>query len=109
MFPWFISPWGAARVSLEAQRLLVFPFLAFTLGQERRKEGGSTEVHRVDQTVVGSLEPETSARSMATELPKTGPIPKTTRVIAQPIGVKARSPKNAKDTTSRRKHKGRRK
>jgi hypothetical protein len=104
-----ISPWGAARVSLEVQRLLAFPFLGFTLGQERQKEGRSARALRVDQTVVGSLEPEMSARSMATGVLKTGPTRKATGVIAQPIGVKARSPKNVKEKTSRRKHKGRRK
>jgi hypothetical protein len=107
MLPWFISPWEAARVSLEVQRFLALPFLGFTLGQERQKEGRSARAHGVDQTV-GSLEPEMSARSMATGIPKTGPTRKATGVIARPIG-KARSPKNVKEKTSRRNHKGRRK
>jgi hypothetical protein len=109
MFPWFISPWEAARVSLEAQRLLAFPFLGFTLGQGRRRKSRPTEVHLADQTVVGSLEPEMSATSVETGLSKTRPTRKATGAIAQPIGVKTRSPKNVKNKTSRRKHKGRRK
>jgi hypothetical protein len=109
MFPWFISPWEAARVSLEAQRLLAFPFLGFTLGQGRRRKGRPTEAHLVDQSVVGSLEPEMSATSVATGLSKTRPTRKATGAIAQPIGVKARSRKNVKDKTARRKHRGRRK
>ena len=109
MFPWFISPWEAARVSLEAQRLLAFPFLGFTLGQGRRRKSRPTEAHLADQTVVGSLEPEMSATSVETGLSKTRPTRKATGAIAQPIGVKARSRKNVKDKTSRRKHRGRRK
>ena len=109
MFPWFISPWEAARVSLEAQRLLAFPFLGFTLGQGRRRKGRPIEAHLVDQSVVGSLEPEMSATSVATGLSKTRPTRKATGAIAQPIGVKARSRKNVKDRTARRKHGGRRK
>jgi hypothetical protein len=68
-----------------------------------------TEAHLADQTVVGSLEPEMSATSVATGLSKTRATRKATGAISQPIGVKARSPKNVKDKISRRKHKGRRK
>jgi hypothetical protein len=33
MFPWFISPWEAARLSFEAQRAMMsFPWLYFALG-----------------------------------------------------------------------------
>jgi hypothetical protein len=33
MFPWFISPWEAARLSFEAQRAMMsFPWLCFALG-----------------------------------------------------------------------------
>jgi hypothetical protein len=107
MFPWFISPWEAARVSLEAQRLLAFPFLGFTLDQGRRRKGRPTEADLVDQSLVGSLEPEMSATSEATGLSKTRPTRKATGAIAQP--VKARSRKHVKDKTARRKHRGRRK
>jgi hypothetical protein len=38
MSPWFISPWEAVRVSLEAQRLIVLQFFPFAPRQEQRRQ-----------------------------------------------------------------------
>jgi hypothetical protein len=115
MFPWFISPWEAARISLEAQCLLAFPFFGFISGQERRKKSASAGARRANQTAAGSLDSQMSAGPMAAGLPKMAPVSQATAKtaptrqatggIVESIGIKA--PKNTKGGTSRTKQKDR--
>jgi hypothetical protein len=113
MFSWFISPWEAARLSLEAQRLMTLHFLRFVSGPERQRQevlsdGGRALVPGlVDQSVVASAEPAISARSMATRGPKTVSIRKAMGAIRTPGGIKERSHSKVKGKRSRRKGKSR--
>jgi hypothetical protein len=59
MVSWFISPWEAARFSMEAQRLIALQLfgLAFPKGQSNeqpREERGSGEVPRRASTIASS-------------------------------------------------------
>jgi hypothetical protein len=90
MFAWFISPWEAARLSLEAQRLMVFPFLYFASGQQRRRQVLSDREQTlvpplVDQSVVDRVQPAIPTRSMATGRRKTVPARKAREVIRKPM------------------------
>jgi hypothetical protein len=107
MFSWF-SPWQAARLSLEAQRILTFNFLRFVSGQERQRQevlsDGGQAPRLVDQSVVASMAPARPTSSMATGRRKTLPVRKAMGVSRKPI-----SPSKVKDKSSRRKAKSRRK
>jgi len=107
MISWFISPWEAVRLSLEAQRVMAFHFLRFASGQERPIQkasvGGQALVPRlVDQSVVASVEPATRARSMVTGVSKTVPARKAMGVIRRPISVS-----KVKDKRTKKKGKNR--
>jgi hypothetical protein len=110
MFSWFISPWEAARLSLEAQRLMTLRFLRFVSGPERQRkevlsDGGRALVPGlVDQNVGASVAPAILTRSMATGRRKAVPVRKAMEVIRKPI-----SASKVKDKSSRRKAKSRRK
>jgi hypothetical protein len=113
---WFISPWIAARLSLEAQRDMAFNFLRLASGQPRRRlasgqprrqevpSDGGPAPRLVDQRAVASVEPAIPARSMATGRPKAVPARKAMRVVSKPI-----SASKVKDKRSTRKGKSRRK
>jgi hypothetical protein len=104
MFSWFISPWDAARFSLEAQRDMAFYFLRFAPGQRRRQELPSDRRQAprlVEQSVVASVEPAIPAKSMANGGPKTVPARKA-RVVRKPMSVS-----KVKDKKSTRKGKSR--
>jgi len=106
MLLWFISPWEAARLSLEAQLAIVLHFLHFASGQERERQevlsdGGALVPGLVDQSVGASAEPAISARSMATRRPKTVPVRKAIGVRT-PVGTKERSHSKVKGKRSKR-------
>jgi hypothetical protein len=93
MFPWFISPWEAARLSFEAQRVMMsLPWLFFASG--RRQEG------RWDGQKAPFLAPPLSATPTATPRPNAIPARQAVESIKAP--VKAR---REKDKRSRRKGK----
>jgi hypothetical protein len=114
MFLWFISPWEAARLSLEAQRVMAFQFLGFASGQDRQRQevlsdGGKALVHDVvDPSVVASVTPAASAGSMAIGRRKAVGVRKAMAVVRTPVGIKERSHKKMKGKGSRRKDKSRR-
>jgi hypothetical protein len=93
---WFISPWEAARRSLEAQRqLMAFPWIFLAPG--RRYQGladGSQDL---------SEAPPTPARSMATAGPAAVPARRAMESIKGPVGARG------KDNRSKRKNKSRKK
>jgi hypothetical protein len=99
MFSWFISPWEAARLTLEAQRVMVLHFLCFASGQEQLRQEVS-----YDGGKAPSAEPPIPARSMATGRPQTVPIRKAMEIINEP-----NSASKVKDKRPRRKNKTRRK
>jgi hypothetical protein len=106
MFSWFISPWIAARLLLEAQRDMAFNFLRLVSGQPRHQEvpsDGGPAPRLVDQRAVASVEPAISARSMATGRPKAAPARRAMGVVSKPI-----SASKVKDERSTRKGKSRR-
>jgi hypothetical protein len=113
MFSWYISPWEAARLSLEAQRVMTFHFLRFVSGQERQRHEALSDGEQslvpgpVNQTVVASAEPATSARSMATRRLKTVPARKAMGVIRAPVGIKDRSRSKVKGKRSSKRGKSR--
>jgi hypothetical protein len=72
---WFTYPMEAARVSLEAQRLMVLSFLGLPSGQQRSEEGVS---NREEAPSVGTPAPPGQRREEvgSMEMPKAaGPIP----------------------------------
>jgi len=92
---WFISPWEAARISLEAQRRVMgLPWLYFASGrrQEVLSDGGK----------VPSVAPPVPARSVATGRPKAIRARKAMEIIKEPV-----SARRVKDKRSRRKNKTR--
>ena len=100
MISWFISPWDAARLSLEAQRAMAFQFFRFASGQEQLGQQALSDAEKVsvprqvEQSIVSSAELVIPAGSMAS--PKTVPVRNATEVIRKPIGsrkVKDRRPK----------------
>ena len=104
MFPWFISPWEATRLSLEAQRVIAFHFLHFASGQERR-QGQALVPRLVDQSLVALMEPVAPAKSMATGCPEA--VRKTAAVIGKPTSTKVHSRSKVKDKRLRSKEKSR--
>jgi hypothetical protein len=110
MSSWFISPWDAARLSLEAQRDMAFYFLRFAPGQRRRQELPSDRRQAprlVEQSVVASVEPAIPAKSMANGGPKTVPARKAMGVVRKPMSAsnKRMSARKVKDKRSTRKGK----
>jgi len=100
MMSWFISPWEAARLSLEAQRVMAFHFLRFASGQERPIQevcaGGQTLMPPlVDQSVGASTEPATRAKSMVTGVSKTLQVRKKVSVIRKPVNASKAKDKRA--------------
>jgi hypothetical protein len=92
---WFISPWEAARRSLEAQRhLMALPWI-FMAG--RRYQG------LADGKQDPSEAPPTPARSVATAGPAAVPARRAMETIKGPVGARG------KDKGSKRKNKSRKK
>jgi hypothetical protein len=72
MISWFMSPWEAARLSLEAQRVMASHFIRLASGREQPNHDVSVgEPRLVDQSVVASGEPAIRASSRRTGVPKT--------------------------------------
>jgi len=99
MFPWFISPWEVARLSLEAHRAMAFHFLSFASGQEHRRQEVLSDGGKAP-----SVDLPMPARSMATGRPKTVPSRKAMEIIKEPVGAR-----KVKDKKPRRKNKTRKK
>jgi hypothetical protein len=99
MISWFISPWEAARLSLEAQRIMAFHFFRFAFGQEqpRQTDGVTASVARkVDQSNVASMELTRPAGAMANVRPKTVPVRNATEAIGKPVGTRKVKAKRSK-------------
>ena len=93
---WFISPWEAARPSLEAQRhLMALPWIFMASG--RRYQG------LADGKQDPSEAPPTPARSMATAGPAAVPARRAMESIKGPVGTRG------KDKRPKRKNKSRKK
>jgi hypothetical protein len=108
MISWFISPWEAARLSLEAQRVMAFHFFRFACGQEPRQEalsdGEKASVPRqVDPSIVSSADLAMPAGPIGTVRPKTVPVRNATEVIRKPAGVRKVKDKRSKRKNTRRK------
>jgi hypothetical protein len=106
MFLWFISPWEAARLSLEAQRMMAFPFLGLPSGKrrQRQEDGGKAFLPGpVDASVVAAAAPAISAGPVATGRRKTVPARKAMAVIRTRVGIKERSHRKVKGKGSRKK------
>ena len=111
MFLWFISPWEAARLSLEAQRKMAFHFLGLPFGtdRQRQEDGGKAFVPGpIDPSVVAAASPAISAGPVATGRRKTVPARKAMGVIRKRVGIKERSHRKVKGKGSKRKDKSRR-
>jgi hypothetical protein len=92
---WFISPWEAARRSLEAQRqLMTLPWMFLASGRYQGLADGKNDL---------SEAPPTPERSMATAGPAAVPARRAMETIKGPVSTRA------KDKRSKRKNKGRRK
>jgi hypothetical protein len=92
---WFISPWEAARRSLEAQRqLMALPWMFLASG--RRYQG------LADRTQDASEAPPTPARAM----PTTGPAAISARramdTIKGPVGARGKGKKSKRKNKSRK-------
>jgi hypothetical protein len=93
---WLISPWEAARRSLEAQRqLMAFPWILMASGRPYQELAHDKEDF--------SEAPPTPARSMATAGPAAIPARRAMESIKGPVGARAKGKK------SRRKNKNRKK
>ena len=99
MFPWLISPWEVARLSLEAQRAMAFHFLSFAPRQEQRHQEVLSDGGKAP-----SVDLPMPARSIATGRPKTVHSRKAMEIIKEPI-----SARKMKDKKPRRKNKTRKK
>jgi hypothetical protein len=106
MFLWFIVPWEAARLSLEAQRMMAFHCLGLPSGRDRQRQedGGKAFVPGpVDASVVAAAAPAISAGPVATGRRKTVPARKAMGVIRKRVGIKERSHRKAKGKESQKK------
>src|SRR5262245_42756068 len=90
---WFMSPWEAARRSLEAhRRVMALPWLFFA--SDRLQEGLTEERQAHSET------PRAPARSMTATPPKAIPARRAMETIKGPLSVQ-----RAKHKSSRRKNK----
>jgi hypothetical protein len=93
---WFISPWEAARRSLEVQRqLMAFPW-SF-LASDRRYQG------LADGKQGLSEEPPTPARPLATTGPAAVPARRAMETIKGPVGARGKGKKSKRKNKSRKK------
>ena len=78
---WFISPWEAARRSLEAQRhLMALPWIFMASGRrDQRLADGKQDP---------SEAPPTPARSMATAGPAAVPARRAMETVKEPLGAR---------------------
>jgi hypothetical protein len=113
MFLWLISPWEAARLSLEAQRVMASHFLGLASGQDRQRQevlsdgGEALTPGLADPTIVASAATATTAVPMTTGRRKAVPVRKARGAIRTSAGTKERSHKKVKGQRTRRKGKSR--
>jgi hypothetical protein len=111
MFLWFISPWEAARLSLEAQRVMASHFLGLASFQDRQRQevlsdgGKALAPGLVDPTVVASAAPATTAVPMATGRRKAVPVRKATGGVRTSVGMKKSSHKSKRPGTRKKRQK----
>ena len=93
---WFISPWEAARRSLEAQRqLMALPWMFLASGRRYQElVGGKQDL---------SEEPPTPERSMATAGPAAVPARRAMENIKGPVGARGKDKKSKRKNKSRKK------
>ena len=96
---WFISPWQAARMSLEAQRTMAFSFLRFASGGIA---GRAATAPTVEPRTVEQSASVTPATPVTTRRPKTVAARQATGV-----SKKRARPKSNKRTRRKQKNKGR--
>jgi hypothetical protein len=114
MFLWLISPWEAARLSLEAQSVMASHFLGLASGQDRRgqevvSDAATQPLHPgLTDPNVAAAAPATTAVPMATRRRKAVPVRQATGGTRTSVGIKKRSHKKAKARGSRKKDKSRR-
>jgi hypothetical protein len=90
---WFISPWEAARCSLEAQRQLMAIFLA----SGRRYQGLTDRKQDLSEA------PPTPVRSMATAGPAAVPARRAMETVKGPVGARGKGKKSKRKNKSRKK------
>jgi hypothetical protein len=102
MFLWFISPWEAARLALEAQRVMASHFLGLASGQDRQRQevlsdgGEALATSLVDPTVVASAASATTTVPMTSGRRKAVPVRKASGAIRTSVGIKERPHKKVK-------------
>jgi hypothetical protein len=93
---WFISPWEAARRSLEAQRhLMALPWIFMASGRSYQE--------LADGKQDPSEPPPTPARSMATAGPAAVPARRAMETIKRPVGALGKDKKSKRMNKSRKK------
>jgi hypothetical protein len=125
---WFISPWEAARCSLEAQRqLMALPWMFMASGRRYQGladgEGDFSEApptparsmatavpaavlaRRAMETIKGPVgeAPPTPARSMATAGPAAVPARRAMETIKGPVGARGKNKRSKRKNKSRKK------
>jgi hypothetical protein len=93
---WFISPWEAARRSLEAQRqLMALPWMFLASGRRYQ-----TLADRKQELFEA---PPTPERSMATERPAAVPARRAMETLKGPAGARGRGKKSKRKNKTRKK------
>jgi hypothetical protein len=93
---WFMSPWEAARRSLEAQRnLMAMPWLF--MASSRRYQG------LADGEQAPSESPPMPARSMATAGPAAVPARRAAETIKESVGARGKGKRSKRKNKSRKK------
>ena len=96
MMSWFISPWEAARLSLEAQRQLALLFFSYASRQERQPlevASDHTSPAVTHQEVGSSADLPIPPRSRKTAQPRTVAAHKATQVMRKGTTRKIKSRK----------------
>jgi hypothetical protein len=93
---WFISPWEAARRSLEVQRqLMAFPWIFLASG--RRYQGLADGKQDLSEA------PPTPARPLATAGPAAVPARTAMESIKGPVGARGKGQRSKRKNKSRKK------
>jgi hypothetical protein len=91
---WFISPWEAARRSLEAQRhLMALPWIF--MASARRYQARAVREQDPSEA------PPSPARSMAPERPAAVPARRAIQTIKGPVGVRGKDKRSSKRKNKR--------
>jgi hypothetical protein len=102
--PWFISPWQAARISLEAQRGLAFSFLRMVSGDI---ESRASTPRRIDQsaTNIEATIDQSATNIEAKSVPGTRPKTVAARQASGRSSKKRAGVNTNKRSQGKRKHK----